>query len=238
MKPLNCPNCGAGLSASAAKQDIATCEFCGTSFRIPKTNTPQPDMGDLLLGADFSHKVMPGWEVLNPDKVTFHTGSPAEIRGIFPPKDTGAYYMLRSSGLLDDFDVSLSIKITSGSKENVRAGIYPRLSDDGGYGFLVSVQSSYTFGFFEKDPNGGALAWRKLLPWTYHTALREGFNESNRLRVICNGDSFRVYLNGVLAGSFKDNQFSVGRVYLAVDPGEKQHGGFSFSDLQVREVPG
>lgn len=195
-------------------------------------------MGDLLLGADFSQKVMPGWEVLNPDRVTFHTGSPAEIRGIFPPKDTGAYYMLRSSGLLDDFDVSLSIKITSGSKENVRAGIYPRLSDDGGYGFLVSVQSSYTFGFFEKDPNGGALAWRKLLPWTYHTALREGFNESNRLRVICNGDSFRVYLNGVLAGSFKDTQFSVGRVYLAVDPGEKQHGGFSFSDLQVREVPG
>lgn len=69
-------------------------------------------------------------------------------------------------------------------------------------------------------------------------ALREGFNESNRLRVICKGDSFRVYLNGVFAGSFKDNQFSVGRVYLAVDPGEKQHGVFAFSDLQVREVPG
>lgn len=194
-------------------------------------------MGDLLLGADFSRKVMPGWEVLNPDKVTFHTGTPAEARGTFPPKTSGAYYMLRSSGLLDDFDVSVSIKITNGLKESVLAGIYPRLSDDGGYGFLVSVQASYTFGFFEKDPNGGALTWRNLLPWTYHTALREGFNESNRLRVICNGDSFRVYLNGVLAGSFKDNQFSVGRIYLAVDPGEKQHGGFGFSDLQVREVP-
>jgi hypothetical protein len=238
MKPLNCPNCGAALSARAAKNEITTCEFCGTSFRVPKSLTPEADMGDLLLGADFSHKVMPGWEVLNEDKLTFHGGSQPELRGMFPPKKEGAYYMLRSSGLMDDFDVSVSIKFSSGTKENIRAGIYPRLSDDGGYGFLISVQASYTFGFFEKDPNGGALAWRKLLPWTYHTALREGFNESNRLRVICNKDSFRVYINGVLAGSFKDSQYSVGRVYLTVDPGEKEHGRFAFSDLQLREVPG
>jgi len=195
-------------------------------------------MGNLLLGADFSHKVMPGWEVLNEDKTTFHKAEPPELRGTFPPKTAGAYYMLRSSGLLDDFDVSVSIKFTSGSKEDVRAGIYPRLSNDGGYGFLISVQASYTFGFFEKDEKDGMLSWKRLLPWTSHTALREGFNESNRLRVICNHDSFRVYLNGVFAGSFRDNQFSVGRVYLSVDPGEKQHGRFTFSDLQVREAPG
>lgn len=235
MKAYNCPNCGATLPAHAIKMEITSCEFCGTSFRLSRTATPEPDMGDLLLGTDFSQKIMPGWELLNEDKLTFHN-NPLELRGTFPPKQDGAYYMLRSSGLLDDFDVSVSIRLTSGSKEHIRAGIYPRLMDEGGYGFLISVQGSYTVGYFEKDANG-ALAWKRLLPWTYHTALHEGFNETNRLRVICKGDSFRMYLNGVLAGSFKDSRFSAGRLYLTVDPGEKSNGSFAFSNLQVREVP-
>lgn len=237
MKSLNCANCGAALSAQAIRFDIATCEFCGTSFRIPNTLTPEPDMGDLLLGADFADAHMPGWEVLNADKLKFLKGDPPEMFGVFKPDLTKSHYMLKSSGLLDDFDAGVNIKFTQGTLEKIRAGFYLRFTDDGGFGLLVSAQSSYTLGSFIKDAEG-KLIWQKILAWTNHTALRHGFNVSNRLRVICNRDSFRVYLNGVLATSFKDARFPAGTLYLTVEPGDGLDGGFAFSDLQVREVSG
>ena len=61
-------------------------------------------------------------------------------------------------------------------------------------------------------------------------------NETNRLRVLCDGRQFRVYLNGVLATSFKDDQFKRGKLYLAVVPTEKSSLDITFSDLQLREV--
>jgi len=55
--------------------------------------------------------------------------------------------------------------------------------------------------------------------------------------VICNGDNFRIYLNGVLATSFQDDRFKMGKFYLAAEPSEKSSMEVGFSDLQVREVP-
>lgn len=235
MKPMNCPNCGAALPSHAARMEISTCEFCRTSFRAAKTLTPEADMGDLLLGADFRSAVMPGWEVVNPDRISFHDGSLPEMRGFFKAY-TNSYYLLKSSGLWNDFDVSVNIKFTGGDKEYIRAGVFARFGSDGGYGFLVSAQGTYAFGAFEKDDKG-ELGYQKIMTWSYHTSLREGFDANNRLRVICNGEAFRVYLNGVAAASFSDKRFSVGKLYLAAEPGEKSDIGVAFSDLQLREVP-
>ena len=235
MKTYNCPNCGAALPAKNIKHDIGSCEYCGTSFRIAKSLTPEPDMGDLLLGADFSSNVMPGWQFFNEDKLKFHKGSPNELRGTFTPKKDEAFYVLKSSGLLDDFDASITMRFTEGKEDMTRAGFYLRFSDDGGYAFFVSAVSSYQVGVFNKDESG-KLVWKKIIPWTSHTALKKGFNENNRLRVICDHEKFRVYFNGVLAASFKDASWSVGKFCLTVDPYEDS-GGFAFSDLQVREVP-
>ncbi len=235
MKALNCPNCGAALPARSLIDDIAACEFCGTSFRIPKSLTPEPYMGDLLLGADFSQRINPGWELVNEDKLTFHKGPPAELRGKFKPQ-VNSYYALKSSGFLDNFDVSATIRFLDGDKEWIRAGFFFRHTTEGGYGIMVSVQASYTFGYVAKDENGDLLFY-KIMPWAYHTALRSGNNEFNRLRVICNGDNFRIYLNGVLATSFQDDKFKMGKFYLAAEPSEKSSIEVGFSDLQVREVP-
>lgn len=234
MKALNCPNCGAALPARSLKDDIAACEFCGTSFRIPKSLTPEPDMGDLLLGADFSQRINPGWEFVNEDKLSFHKGPPAELRGKFKPQ-VNSYYALKSSGFLDNFDVSATIRFLDGDKEWIRAGFFFRHTTEGGYGIMVSVQASYTFGYVAKDEKGELLFY-KIMPWAYHTALRSGNNEFNRLRVICNGDNFRIYLNGVLATSFQDDKFKMGKFYLAAEPSEKSSMEVGFSDLQVREV--
>jgi hypothetical protein len=235
MHPLNCPNCGAALPARAIKADLVTCEFCGTSFRVPKTLTPEPDMGDLLLGADFGNKIIPGWEVINEDMLTFHKGRPSELRGTYRPS-YNTYYVLKSSGFLDDFDASINIKFTDGDTEIIRAGFYPRyIHEGGGYAVFVSAQGSYNVGYYVKDKNN-ELVWETLMAWSYHTALKSGLNETNRLRLICDGDRFRIYLNGVLATSFKDDRYQKGKLYVAVAPTEKSSLGITFSDLQLREV--
>lgn len=236
MQALNCPNCGAAIPERAIKaSDLVMCEFCGTSFRVPKTFTPEPDMGDLMLGADFGSKVMPGWEVINENLLTFHKGRPSELRGMYNPSPN-TYYVLKSSGFLDDFDASINIKFTDGDREIIRAGFYPRYTPEtGGYVVFVSAQASYTIGYYVKGANN-ELTWETLMAWAYHTALRDGMNETNRLRVICNGERFSVYLNGVLATSFKDDRYKKGKLFVAVAPTEKSNLGVTFSDLQLREV--
>lgn len=236
MNALNCPNCGAALPARAVKaSDLVTCEFCGTTFRIPKSLTPEPDMGDLMLGADFGDKNLPGWEVFNADKLTFHKGRPSELTGAYPPS-VNTQYVLASSGLLDDFDAGINIKFTDGDREIIRAGFYPRyLHDAGGYAVFISAQRSYTLAHYVKNDKN-ELIWETLLPWTFHAALRDGLHETNRLRVICHGERFSIYLNGVVATSFKDMRYKRGRLYVAVAPTEKSSLGVVFSDLQLREV--
>ena len=236
MKALNCPNCGATIPEQTIKaSDLVACQFCGTTFRVSKTLTPEPDMGDLLLGADFSNKVMPGWEVINKDLLTFHAGVPSEMRGKYKPS-VNSYYVLKSSGLLDDFDAGVNIKFTDGNKDIIRAGFYLRFTpESGGYAVLISALGSYTIGYYVKGKNG-ELVWEDLMAWTYHTALKSGINESNRLRVICDGGKFRFYLNGTLATSFKDERFKRGKLYLAAVPTEKSDLDITFSDLQLRDV--
>lgn len=236
MKALNCPNCGASLPEKAIKaSDLVACEFCGTTFRISKTLTPEPDMGDLMLGADFSNKVIPGWEVMNEELLTFHKGNPAELRGKYK-SNTKSYYVLRSSGFLDDFDASINMKFTDGVKDLIRAGFYLRFTPDGGgYAVLVSAIGSYTIGYYVKGQNN-ELVWEDLITWSNHTALKKGLNETNRLRVICYKEKFQVYLNGILATSFKDERFKRGRLYVAVVPSDKSNLDITFSDLQLRET--
>ena len=236
MQALNCPNCGAAIPGRAIKaSDLVSCEFCGTSFRVPKTLTPEPDMGDLMLGADFGDKHLPGWEVFGADKLTFHKGRPSELHGLFQP-NTFTQYVLASSGLLDDFDVGINIKFTDGDREIIRGGFYPRyLHNVGGYAVFVSAQRSYTLAYYVKDDKN-ELIWETLLPWTFHSALRDGLHQINRLRVICDGERFSIYLNGVLATSLKDTRYKRGRLYVAVAPTEKSNLGVVFSDLQLREV--
>lgn len=235
MKALNCPNCGASFPAQSTQTDIAACEFCGTTFYIPKTLTPESGMGDLLLSADFSSKVMPGWEVIDEDNVSFHKGHPSELRGKFSAR-WNSYYVLASSGLLDNFDISVNIRFIAGQKEFIRAGFYTRMNNEGGYSFQVSALASYTFHAFVKDDKG-ELTFQDIMPWTRHAALRPGLNVNNRLRVICNRERFRIYLNGTLAASYTDSRWSMGRLYLAAVPSEKSDMEVAFSDLQLREAP-
>ena len=237
MKALNCPNCGAFLPQHAIKADVAVCEFCGSTFHMPGNLKPESGVGALLLGADFGSKVLPGWEVVDEGKLSFHRGNPSELRGYYGPR-ISAYYVLKTSGFFDDFDAGINIKFTDGDQSLIMAGMYPRFTNDGGYAVYISPIGSYVVGYFTKDEKG-EWKWGTIMDWTSHSAIRAGMNQNKHLRVVCDGERIRVYLNGVLATSFKDSRFKMGKLYVVAEPnGENTNLGITFSELQLREVPG
>ena len=235
MKALTCPNCGAALSAAALKNDLATCEFCGTTFRMSRTVTPEPDMGDLLLGADFADSTLPGWEIIRDGEISFHKGNPPELRGLYKPR-INSYYVLISSGFLDDFDASVTIKFTEGDEKLITAGFFPRMTHNGGYAVYISPLGQYNIGYFTKETTSADLKWNTLVDWTSHASLRKGKDVTNRLRVIMHGEKMRVYLNGVLATSLKDSRYKMGKLHVVAEPNGETNLGVAYSDLQVREV--
>ena len=236
MKALNCPNCGASLPQHAIRGDLAVCEFCGSTFHLSKNLRPELGLGHLLLGADFGSRILPGWEVVDAEKLTFHRGNPSELRGYYSPR-VSAYYVLKSSGFFDDFDAGINIKFTDGDQNLIMAGMYPRFANEGGYAVYISPMGSYVIGYFTKDEKG-EWKWGTLMDWTNHSAIRIGMHESNHLRVVCDGERIRVYLNGVLATSFKDSRFKMGKLYVVAEPNGETNLGIAFSDLQLREVHG
>ena len=235
MKALTCPNCGASLSQHAIKGDLAVCEYCGTRFHLSKRMAPETSLGTLLLGADFASRNLPGWELVDAEKLTFHPGNPSELRGFYGPR-VSSYYVLKSSGSFDDFDAGINIKFTDGDQKLIMAGLYPRFSNDGGYAVYISPLGSYVIGYFTKDEKG-EWKWDLLMDWTNHSAIRAGMNETNQLRVVCDGERIRIYLNGVLASSFKDSRFKMGKLYVVAEPNGETNLGITFSELQLREIP-
>lgn len=110
------------------------------------------------------------------------------------------------------------------------------MTNDGGYGVYISPIGSYNIGYFMLDTKGD-FKWNNLMDWTYHASLRKGINTTNRLRVIFDGERMRVYLNGVLATSLKDNRYKMGKLHVVVEPNGETNLGIAFSDFQVREIP-
>jgi hypothetical protein len=230
LQELYCLNCGAAL-AEVIPGTVATCQYCGATFRVPVSLTPEPEIGDLLLGADFRDPAVPGWTVFSQDKLEFRPGSPAELWVNFPTSDL-LHPILRTPGPLDDFDVSVSMRFIEGAYSLIHAGFEVRSGDDGDYVISLSAQGTFRVGWHDKSEWGG-----NLVPWSEHPSLRKEMGAANRLRVILRGSRMRVYLNGVLAASLHDTRFSFGYIRLVIAPGKDAPPlVVAFSDLQLREV--
>ena len=237
MDQLICPNCGAALHSSVAYADVVTCQYCNVTFRIPHSVTPEPDLGNLILGADFRQEPIPGWDFPNRDNVQLINGASPELRFKYPAK-VGLWYALNSSGFYDDVDASVTIRFYEGSEDVIDAGLVLRYRKTvGSYCILISPLGTYVVGTYEKGTDG-ELNWKTIMGWTKHTALRKGLSQLNRLRVLLKGDHLRVYLNGVLATSIHDDRFKEGEILLAAEASEKSGFDVGYSDLQVREVKG
>jgi len=142
------------------------------------------------------------------------------LRGFYKTR-IDAYYVLKNSGFMDDFNASITIKFTDSDEKLITAGFYPRMTNEGGYGVYISPIGSYNIGYFTLDEKGD-FKWSNLVDWTYHASIRKDINTTNRLRMICDGERFRIYLNGVLATSLRDNRYRIGKLHVVVEPNGKR----------------
>lgn len=231
LQELNCVNCGAVLAVDRTKGAVVSCEYCGTSARVPSTMTPQPELGDLILGADFRDPTVPGWVISYKDNVEFKDDEGPEIWAEFAPDDV-IYPVIRTPGPFDDFDIGVTIRFIKGNYEQVSAGLELRYGDDGDYVFRISAQGTFQVGWHKEKEWGDT-----LMSWTTHPNLRTEMGAPNRLRVVMRGNQLRVYLNGVLATSLRDDRFPSGLIRVVISPGsDKPNTVVAYSDLQLREI--
>lgn len=231
LEELTCANCGGAIAGEHIAGNIVSCRFCGTSFRVPTSMTPEPEMGDLILGADFRDETVPGWIISNPDKIEFKSDPGPELWATFAPDDM-IFPVVRTSGPFDDFDIGVTIRFIKGKYDYVSAGLELRYGDEGDYVFRISAQGTYQVGWHQEKEWGGT-----LLDWTSHPALKTEAGGANRLRVVLRGNQIRVYLNGVLATSLRDDRFSSGLIRMVISPARKgPKTVVAYSDLQMREI--
>lgn len=227
---ITCPNCGASESLGGFRGVVFECRYCNTTFRVPVSMTPEPDIGDLLLGADFTEPDIPGWRIVDTDKITFKEGPPPELWAKYPKSDS-IHPVLRTPAPFDDFDVSVTIRFIDGKYEQISAGFELRFSDDGDYVIRISAQGTFSVGWHKETDWGD-----HLVKWTKHPILKTEMGEPNRLRVLMKGDRIRVYINGVMATSLRDERYSSGLVRVVVSPGNDSGIEAVFSSLQLRAV--
>jgi hypothetical protein len=151
-----------------------------------------------------------GWVVDNlnvwsaTDNVYNMTGiqpSPARLRWSYYNKE------------FDDFGFDVSVKQIQGIQTNAAGIIFrssPALSSR--YEFLISVTGAYTVNKYV----GGTFT--QLVPWTVSNRIFKGYDEWNRMRVVCTGPSMHLYINGGLTRTLTDSSLPSGRAgVLAVD---------------------
>lgn len=230
LEELTCANCGAAMRLPSTHGPVVICDHCGTSFRLAATLTPEPEMGDLMLGSDFRDPDLPGWKVFNRDKLEFRPGSPAELWVNHPASEL-IHPILRTPGPLDDFDIGVTIRFIEGKYDYVSSGFELRSGDDGDYVIRISAQGTFHVGWHNKTAWGA-----QLVDWTEHPSLRKAMGQPNRMRVLFRGDQLRLYMNGVLATSLRDARFSFGYLRLVVSPSKEAAAVVAYSDLQLRDV--
>ena len=230
MDQLICPNCGAPLPASLASADVITCQYCNITFR--NSNTQAPELGNLILGADFTQGLnLPGWSVPEKEYIQFTNDSPPEMRYKFPHR-SGVYSALKTSGYFDNVDVSVSITFYEGNVDLISAGLLLRYrKGTGSYNAFITPLAEYAVAYYDD-----ALKWNPIVAWTKHSALHPGLNQTNHLRFVTSEEHLHVYLNGVLATSIHDSRFDEGEVRLGADGTDKSSIDVGFSNLQLREV--
>ena len=106
---------------------------------------------------------------------------------------------------------------------------------DSSYGVLFRMQDGQQFYRFDITGNGLYVierrssdgTWTRLVPdWTPTTALNQGLNVVNRLKVIAAGSELTFYANDVLLTQLSDPTFSSGAIALDA-------GTFGGGNLQV-----
>jgi hypothetical protein len=131
---------------------------------------------------------------------------------------------------LTDFDVEVETTEVSGPDNNDHGVLFHYVDADNFYRFSISGTGAYTFDKLKNNE------WTTLVDWTKSSAILPG-RATNRLRVLCQGNTFTFFVNDVRVGDAQDSDFTSGKLGLIVGT-YKDTGAvhISFDNMRVWAV--
>jgi hypothetical protein len=126
------------------------------------------------------------------------------------------------------YQVEVDARQVEGPVDN-NFGLLLRYQSDGDdfYWFQISADGYYSFDLRQDSE------WTSLVDWVESDAIRQGLDATNRLKVICEGNQFRFYVNDVFLGEVADSSVSLGSIGLAAGAFDEPGVVIHFDDLSV-----
>ena len=126
------------------------------------------------------------------------------------------------------YQVEVDARPVEGPVDN-NFGLLLRYQPEGDdfYWFQISADGYYSFDLRQDSE------WTSLVDWMESDAIRQGLDATNRLKVICEGNQFRFYVNDVFLGEVVDSSLSLGSIGLAAGAFDEPGVVIHFDDLSV-----
>jgi hypothetical protein len=125
-------------------------------------------------------------------------------------QNTIQYATLRER-TFSDFVMEVEVTQLAGSLESSFGVLFRMQSPDAFYRFDITGNSHYTI---ERHNTDGT--WTRFVEdWPLSYSIKQGYNETNLLRVSAEGQNIAVYANGDLLHEFSDVGYQEGNIALA-----------------------
>ncbi|MEA3340375.1 MAG: protein kinase, partial [Chloroflexota bacterium] len=170
----------------------------------PPTSTPRPintpapvDTGNVLFQDDFSDSGS-GWEIGDYDG-----GSVGYKDGIYFVRSESNGDVMWGVANRSFENVIIEVDITqvlAPANDNNAYGVKCREQDGNGYGFVISGDGYYSIQIITDGD------WEPLVEWTSSNAINQG-NETNRIRVTCDGSHLALTVNRELLAEAEDSTY-------------------------------
>jgi hypothetical protein len=216
-EPSQTPGAVSGKATATRLQSTATSP--------PATATPSP----YLYRDDFSD-THSGWDLWSGVG-----GSAAYVDGEYRLTELEAEHVRWGNPhpWLDftDMTVGVDVRLVEGSADNGMGLLVRSQADDlAFYEFEISSDGYYKVSM--RGPDG----WTTLRDWEASPAIVQGPNATNHLEVVCAGDQFSFYVNGIHLADVTDSTYRSGSIGLSVTTMDEGAVVIAFDDLTVRAL--
>lgn len=127
---------------------------------------------------------------------------------------------------LDDFYMEATFKMGDDCEGRDRYGLLIRATPpNSGYVFSFACDGSYRFYRWDGEN------YYALQEWKEDSHIVSGVEQTNRMGILAEGDSFELYANGELLGEYEDDMFDYGRFGLVIGSAETSNLVVSVEDI-------
>lgn len=201
---------------------------CGGE-EVPATAVPlQPEDSNVLLVEEFAVGRTGNW-FTEADEFGMTAVLSERMLIEISAHDTIQYTTLREQ-TFSDFILEVEVTQLAGSLESTYGIMFRMQSPLEFYRFDITGNGHFTVG--RHNANG---AWTHFVEdWPLSGFLRQGYNQTNLLRVLADGETIAVYANGELLHQFSDPGYPEGNIALAGGTFGQPGLSVSFDNLVIQ----